>query len=129
MRDILRREGRRFANTCLWSWQGFAAAWGSEKTLRQWVAVNVLSAGLAFWLDLTAGERALILALGLLVLAAELLNTAIEEVVNYISTESHPRAKKAKDCGSAGVALAALAGGVAWVMVLAGQAVHAWTNG
>ena len=56
MRDILRREGRRFANTCLWSWQGFAAAWGSEKTLRQWVAVNVLSAGLAFWLDLTAGK-------------------------------------------------------------------------
>lgn len=120
MLDILRREGRRFANTCIWSWQGWWAAWATEKTLRQWTVVNLLSAALAFALDLTTGERALILALGLLLLSAELLNTAIEEVVDYISTETHPRAKKAKDCGSAGVALAALAGGVAWVVVLAG---------
>ena len=71
-------------------------------------------------LDLTPGERALILALGLLLLAAELINTAIEEVVDHISPGPDPRAKKAKDCGSACVALAALAGGVAWVVVLVG---------
>ncbi len=118
--DILRAEARRFWNTVVWSWAGWTAAWASEKTLRQWTIVNVLSAALAFWLDLTAGERALILALGLLVLAAELLNTAIEETVNYISTDHHPLARKAKDCGSAGVALAALAGGVAWLVVLVG---------
>ena len=118
--DILRAEARRFWNTVVWSWAGWTAAWASEKTLRQWTIVNGLSAALAFWLDLTAGERALILALGLLVLAAELLNTAIEEAVNYISTDHHPLARKAKDCGSAGVALAALAGGVAWLVVLVG---------
>ena len=60
--------------------------------------------------------RALILALGLLVLAAELINTAIEEVVDHISPGLDPRAKKAKDCGSACVALAAIAAGVAWVV-------------
>jgi diacylglycerol kinase (ATP) len=118
--NMLRAEARRFWNTCLWSWQGWAAAWASEKTLRQWTVVNVLSAALAFWLDLTPAERALILALGLLVLAAELLNTAIEETVNYISPDRHPLARKAKDCGSAGVAIAALAGGVAWVVILIG---------
>ena len=118
--NILKAEARRFWNTCLWSWAGWTAAWASEKTLRQWTLVNLLSAGLAFWLDLTAAERALILALGLLVLAAELLNTAIEETVNYISTDRHPLAKKAKDCGSAGVALATLAGGVAWAVILIG---------
>jgi diacylglycerol kinase (ATP) len=118
--NMLRAEARRFWNTCVWSWQGWTAAWASEKTLRQWTLVNILSAALAFWLDLTPAERALILALGLLVLAAELLNTAIEETVNYLSTDRHPLAKKAKDCGSAGVALAALAGGVAWVVILIG---------
>jgi diacylglycerol kinase (ATP) len=118
--QFLRAEARRFAMTCVWSWQGWTAAWASEKTLRQWTLVNIASAALAFALDLTPAERALILALGLLVLAAELLNTAIETVVNHITGEIHPLAKKAKDCGSAGVALAALAGGVAWLVVLAG---------
>ncbi len=118
--EFLRVEARRFWNTVIWSWQGWSAAWASEKTLRQWTLVNLASAALCFSLDLTPGERALILALGLLVLAAELLNTAIEETVNYLSTDQHPLARKAKDCGSAGVALAALAGGVAWVGVLVG---------
>jgi diacylglycerol kinase (ATP) len=118
--NILKAEARRFWNTVVWSWAGWSAAWASEKTLRQWTIVNILSAALAFWLDLTAAERALILALGLLILAAELLNTAVEETVNYISTDRHPLAKKAKDCGSAGVALTALAGGVAWVVILIG---------
>ncbi|MCB2124496.1 MAG: diacylglycerol kinase [Rhodobacteraceae bacterium] len=120
MRDLLAGEIRRFANTCIWSVQGWRAAWASEKSLRQWTLVNLLSATLAFTLDLTSGERALIVALGLVVLAAELLNTAIEEVVDLVSPGPHPRAGKAKDCGSAGVALAALAGGAAWVVILLG---------
>jgi diacylglycerol kinase (ATP) len=41
-------------------------------------------------------------------------------VVDYLSREIDPRAKKAKDCGSAAVALAALAGGVAWGVILLG---------
>lgn len=117
MFHALQAEARRLANTVIWSWDGFRAAWATEKTLRQWTLANVLSAALAFTLDLTPGERALILALGLLVLAAELINTALEEVVDLVSPDLDPRAKKAKDCGSACVALAALAAGVAWVVV------------
>ena len=120
MPDWLTQEMRRLGNTCLWSWQGFAAAWSSEKTLRQWLLMNVASTALTLVIEMTAGERALILALGLLILAAELMNTAIEEVVDYISTETDPRAKKAKDCGSAAVAVTAIAAGVAWGVVLLG---------
>lgn len=120
MNELLKAEAKRFANTVIWSWEGWRAAWATEKTLRQWSIANVLSAALAFALDLTPGERALILALGLLVLAAELINTAVEEVVDLVSPEMHPRAKKAKDCGSACVALAAIAAGVAWIVVLVG---------
>ncbi len=120
MREFLTAEVQRLSNTVIWSWQGFAAAWATEKTLRQWVIVNIASDALAFGLHLTAAERGLIFALGLLVLAAEMMNTAVEEVVDYISTDADPRAKKAKDCGSAAVALTALAGGVAWVLILIG---------
>lgn len=120
MIDWLTAEGRRIGNTCLWSWQGLRAAWQTEKSLRQWMLVNVFSAALAFALDLTPAERALILALGLLILAAELINTAIEVVVDMVQPGSHPLAGKAKDCGSACVALTALAGGVAWVVILIG---------
>jgi diacylglycerol kinase (ATP) len=120
MRNMLTAELRRVANTVIWSWDGWRAAWATEKTLRQWSVVNVLSATLAFTLDLTPAERGLILALGLMLLAAELMNTGLEEVVDYLSRDTDPRAKKAKDCGSAAVALTAIAGGVAWAVVLTG---------
>lgn len=120
MIDWLKSELRRIGNTTVWSWQGWRAAWAREKSLRQWALVNVISATLAFALDLSPGERALILALGLLLLAAELANTAIEEVVDYISEEIDPRAKRAKDAGSAVVAVTAIAGGVAWLVILIG---------
>lgn len=116
----LKAEARRIGNTALWSWEGWQAAWASEKSLRQWTLVNLMSATLAMVVDLTPGERALILALGLLILVAELANSAIEEVVDYISEDRHPRAKKAKDCGSAAVAVTAIAGGLAWLVLLVG---------
>ena len=116
----LKAEVMRIGNTARWSWQGWCAAWASEKSVRQWTVVNILSALLAMVLDLTGGERALILALGLLVLVAELINTALEETINYISTDQHPLAGKVKDCGSAVVAITAIAGGVAWLAILIG---------
>jgi len=119
---LIATELKRFANTIRWSWAGWRAAWATEKSLRQWTVANVISDALAFALPLSTGERALILALGLVVLAAELVNTAIEQIVDTIFPGLDPRAKKAKDCGSAAVALVALAGGVAWVMLIAGLA-------
>ena len=113
-------EVRRIGNTTLWSWQGWASSWTREKSLRQWTLVNLLSAAAAFALELSTGERALILALGLLILAAELMNTAVEEVVDYISEAQDPRAKRAKDAASAAVAMTAIAGGAAWAVILLG---------
>ena len=111
---------RRLKLRCLWSWNGCVATWRSEYSFRFWVWANLVSVALAFALPLTPAERALILALGLLVLAAELINTAIEDAIDYISTDLHPLAKRAKDAGSAGVAVAAIAAGVAWGVILIG---------
>lgn len=113
-------EFRRIGNTALWSWHGWQSAWSREKSLRQWTLANVLSAALALMLDLGPAERAVIIGFGLLILVAELVNTAIEEVVDYISTDIDPRAKRAKDAGSAAVAVTALAAGAAWIVVLIG---------
>ena len=112
------REIGRLGRTSTYSCQGFRAAWRSEKSVRQWAVAQVLSVGLAFVLDLTAGERALIIALGFIVLAAELFNTAIEAIVDLASPERHPLAGKAKDCGSAAVALSAVGAGLAWAVIL-----------
>lgn len=113
-------EVRRIGNTARWSYEGWVAAWAREKSLRQWTLVNALSLALSLVVDITTPERALIYALGILILAAEMANTAIEEVVDYISEQIDPRAKRAKDAGSAVVALTAIAGGVAWAVILIG---------
>jgi diacylglycerol kinase (ATP) len=77
MLETMRVEGRRLGNTVIRSWEGWRAAWATERTLRQWTLANVLSAALALSLDLTPAERGLVLALGLLVLVAELINTGL----------------------------------------------------
>jgi diacylglycerol kinase (ATP) len=104
---------------CMWSWAGLRDAWLQEASFRSWVWANVVSGGLAIWL-LDGAELALILALGVLVLAAELLNTGLERVVDLVSLEQSELARQAKDAGSAGVAVAGVAVGVAWVVVLLG---------
>ena len=54
------------------------------------------------------------MALGMLVLAMELANTGLERVIDLISPEENELARRAKDCGSAAVALTAISAGVAW---------------
>jgi diacylglycerol kinase (ATP) len=94
----------------------------TEGSLHQWFWANVASALLALVLPLTGAERAVILMGGIMVLAAECMNTAIERVVDDISEAERPRAKQAKDAGSAAVAVTAVAVGVAWVTILLGRA-------
>jgi len=117
---MLKREWDRFKLRAIWSWHGWLYCWRYEKSLQQWIWANAISASLALILDLSTAERALILALGILVLAAELMNTAIEKTVDHISLEQHPLAKIAKDTASGAVAITAIAAGVAWLVILIG---------
>ena len=101
---FLRREWLLFKYRVLWSWAGWLHCWRTEPSLHMWFWINVVSAIFVFWLDLAGLERALILALGLLILAAELMNTGIERAIDYISRDDHPLAEQAKDAASAAVA-------------------------
>ncbi|SMR81716.1 diacylglycerol kinase (ATP) [Aliiroseovarius halocynthiae] len=117
---MLKALWQRFWLRCIWSWAGWRAAWRTEPSLWQWTIVCVISCSAALWMDLTRGETALLLALSLLVVASELINTAIERTVDLVTREQHDLAREAKDTASAFVALTALAGGVAWAAVLFG---------
>ena len=102
----------------IWSWAGVVDAWEHQPSFRSWVWAYGLTLIVAFALPLTAGERGLVLGLGMLVLAFEAINTAVEYTVDYISTERHPLAGRAKDAASAAVFLTAIAAGVAWAVAL-----------
>jgi diacylglycerol kinase (ATP) len=117
-RGQMRTFFTRLKDRTRWSWQGIVATWHAEYSFRSWVWANLISATLAVLLPLNDGIRALILVLGLLVLVAELFNTAIERAVDHTSTDHNALAGQAKDAASAAVALTAVATGVAWVVGL-----------
>ena len=115
---------KRIRDRALWSWAGFVHVWRTEGSLMQWVVANGVFAVLALVLPLSAGERGMLLMGGILVLAAECMNTAIERVVDDIGTDRRALAQQAKDCGSAAVAVTGVAVGVAWICVLVGLALR-----
>lgn len=104
----------------IWSIDGWRHAWKTEHSFRTWVWANVVSDVLAFSLPIGGGERLVIVVIGVLILAAELLNTAIEALADLVDGKPNPAIKACKDMGSAAVAITALAGGVAWLWALFG---------
>ena len=117
MRLIL-RELVKIKNRAVWSWYGFYHVAKTEGSLWQWIIANIISGSLTFFLPISYTQQALILAGGILILAAECINTAIERVVDDISTKQRAAARHAKDAGSAAVAITALATGAVWFVVI-----------
>ncbi|MDR0528029.1 MAG: diacylglycerol kinase [Zoogloeaceae bacterium] len=103
-----------------YSRDGFKAAFLGEAAFRQLTALHLVLIPLAFFCPVSRGESALMIAMCALSLLVELLNSAIEAVVDRISPERHPLSKAAKDMGSAAqfVALAALF--AVWSVILLG---------
>ena len=97
---------------------GIAATWKNEEAFRQELLLSVVLVPLACWLAESGVERALLVGSLLLVLIVELLNTAVEVVVNRISTDRHELSGLAKDLGSAAVSMSLLHAGVIWLLVL-----------
>ena len=87
--------------------------------LEVWLASLMLPA--SFWLGDTWGEISLLAGTVIVVLAAELLNTAIEAAVDMFTLEWHSMAKRAKDTGSAAVFLAMLWCGGTWIGAIASK--------
>ena len=104
----------------IWSWDGFVHVLNTEKSVYQWVIANVISFMAAMVLPISTAERSLLIMGGILILAMECMNTAIERVVDDISGDKRELAKQAKDTASAAVALSAIAVGLAWIVIIFG---------
>lgn len=99
----LPRGPRRILKAATWSMQGLQAAWLHESSFRLEVYLFFFLAPLGWWLGETPVERVLLIGSMLLVLSIELLNSAIEAVIERYGAEFHELAGRAKDMGSAAV--------------------------
>ncbi|XBS70028.1 diacylglycerol kinase [Acerihabitans sp. KWT182] len=88
-----------------YSLKGFSAAWRHEAAFRQETVMAVLAIVLAYYLESDPVSRILLIGSVWMVLVVEIINSAIEAVVDRIGPESHPLSGRAKDLGSAAVTL------------------------
>ena len=101
-----------------YSLAGLRAAYRGEAAFRQVVLLCLLLMPLAFLLEVSRVERAVLIAVVLLAPIVELLNSAIEATVDRISLELHPLSKRAKDMGSAAQLLTMLLIALIWAVIL-----------
>jgi len=109
---------KRFINAILFSIKGFKAAWIHEEAFRQEVVTFIVSVPLAFWLTDNNIERILLIASVVLVMIVELINSAVEAVVDRVGVEYHELAGRAKDIGSAAVMLSIMLAIATWLLIL-----------
>jgi diacylglycerol kinase (ATP) len=109
---------RRIINAGGYSLAGFRACWRHEAAFRQELMGLVPLLPLALYLGRSGVERALLAGSLLLVPLVELLNSAIEAVVDRVGNEHHELSGRAKDVGSAAVFLAIAMAVVIWLLIL-----------
>ena len=111
---------RRVLNALRYSMDGLRAAYTGEDAFRQEILLAAVLIPLALWLPVSGLGKALMIASVLLVLAVELINSAIEAVVDRVSLDRHTLSKRAKDLGSAAVLLALINVAAVWGCVIYG---------
>lgn len=102
------------------SWNGLKAAYCGEEAFRQevWLALVLIPAGL--WLGETGVEKIILCGSVIVLMITELLNSAIEAVVDRFGSEWNLLSGQAKDMGSAAVLLAMILVALSWLLVLIG---------
>ncbi len=109
---------KRLINACFFSAAGFKATWRHEEAFRQEVLLFIVSTPLALWLGHSNIEKALLIGSVVLVLLVELLNSAVEAVVDRVGFEHHELSGRAKDIGSAAVMLSLAWAAATWGLIL-----------
>ncbi|CAB3667415.1 Diacylglycerol kinase [Trinickia soli] len=100
------------------SYAGLRSTWRAESAFRQETVCALVLVPCALLLPIAPIERVALIGSVLLVLVVELLNSAIEAVVDRISLDRHELSGRAKDCGSAAVLVSLLICVLTWVIVL-----------
>ena len=108
---------RRVVNAVFFSFAGLRIAWKNEAAFRQECVLCVVLVPLAFWLGQNAVQISLLIGTCFLVLIVELLNTAVESVVDRVGTEHHELSGQAKDLGSAAVFIGLVLTATVWGLI------------
>jgi diacylglycerol kinase (ATP) len=108
---------RHIQRAVIYSGAGLKAAWDNEMAFRTEVIVIALMMPIGIWIGETAVQWALLFGSSMLVLITELLNSAVEKVVDRIGTEHHLLSKQAKDLSSAAAAMSMLTAVIVWVLI------------
>lgn len=108
----------RIFNAARYSWSGLKATFKHEAAFRQELLLCSLLLPVALYPSRSALEYALLIASLFLILIVELLNSAIETVVDRFGGEIHELSGRAKDIGSAAVSLSLLNAAIIWAIIL-----------
>jgi diacylglycerol kinase (ATP) len=110
---------KRIFSAFFYSIDGFKAAWRNEHAFRQELLLVIPCIAIALLLHVPPLHKLALIAVLLLILIVELINSAIEAVVDRVSFEHHPLSKNAKDFGSAAVFLSFVLAIATWGVILA----------
>ena len=116
------RGPRQIVAAMIWSFKGLRAAWRYEASFRLEVWLTLVLLPLGLWAGQGPVEKLLLAGSLLLVLSMELINSAVETVVDKVCPEIHELAGRAKDMGSAAVFVLILNVGLCWGLILAPRA-------
>ncbi|GAA5172042.1 MULTISPECIES: diacylglycerol kinase [Halomonadaceae] len=109
---------RHLVHSTRYSLKGLKAAFANEAAFRQEAVLCLLLLPLAWWVGETPVEWLLLVGSCVAVLIVELLNSAVETVVDRIGPEHHVLSGRAKDIGSAAVMLSLVMAGLTWGLLL-----------
>ena len=109
---------KRIFAAFFYSIDGFKSAWQHEHAFRQELLLVVVATVVALLLPLSALEKLALIGVLVPVLIVELINSAIEAVVDRVSLERHPLSKNAKDFGSAAVFLSLSLAAATWAVIV-----------
>ncbi|CCJ86381.1 diacylglycerol kinase [Cronobacter dublinensis] len=101
-----------------YSWKGLSAAWKNEAAFRQEAVAVIAAIIIACWLDVDPMTRVMLISSVMLVMIVEILNSAIEAVVDRIGPEFHELSGRAKDMGSAAVLMSIILALFVWGTLL-----------
>lgn len=104
----------RIINATGYSMKGLRSAWINEAAFRQELVLVLALMPLAGWLGNSLNEILLLICISWLVVIVEVLNSAIEAVVDRIGSEHHELSGRAKDLGSAAVFIALALNALVW---------------
>jgi diacylglycerol kinase (ATP) len=101
------------------SWRGLIEAAKSEQAFREELSVFLCAIPISFWITPSAWKRVAMLGSILLLMAVELLNTAVEKLCDHVHADQHPDIGRIKDMGSAAVGMALLLAAIVWLLIIA----------